>query len=46
MELSTELMWFGTKHRLEKLLPATVNINSVVINPVKSNKSVGVTVDD
>ena len=39
-------MWFGTKYGLEKLLPAAVNINSVVINPVMSAKSLGVTLDD
>ena len=42
----TKLMWFDTKHEFEKRPPATVNINSVVINPVKSAKSVSVTVDD
>ena len=39
-------MLFGNKHGLEKLLPATVNINSVFANPVKSAKRLGVTLDD
>ena len=39
-------MWLDTKHGLEKLLSATVNINSVVINPVKSAKSLGMTLHD
>ena len=42
----TGLMWFSTKHGLEKLLPATVNINSIVINTVKLAKTLGVTLDD
>ena len=41
----TELMWFSTKHGLEKRLLATININSMIINPVKSANSLGVTHD-
>ena len=42
----TEFMWFGTTYGLEKLLLAMTNINFVVINPVKSAKNLGVTIDD
>ena len=42
----TELVWLDIEHGFEKLLSETVNINSVVITPVKSAKSFGVTLDD